>query len=115
MPHMNSLPYELLEAVVDEVCDLGDLKTVRLLNRTFCALGSSRLFRGVEIRNSIRSAARFGELVRSGSAAPFVAHISFQECHFAEPRITRPHTTLDVEGRSRTLLYWRHRFERDRE
>ena len=41
MPQMNSLPYELLEAVVDEVCDLEDLKTMRVLNRTFCALGSS--------------------------------------------------------------------------
>ena len=76
---MNSLPYELLDAIVHEVPPGQNLLQVRMLNRTFCAITTSLIFRRVDVTNTPESARTFSNILRSKALACVVQEIDFRE------------------------------------
>lgn len=75
---MDSLPYELLDAIVDRVPDRMDLGQIRMLNKTFRAVATPHVFRQVTVKSILPSALRFGEVLRS-DVAQFIETIVFKE------------------------------------
>ena len=76
---MNSLPYELLDAIVHEVPPGQNLLQVRMLNRTFCAITTPLIFRRVDVTNTPESARTFSNILRSKALACVVQEIVFRE------------------------------------
>ena len=76
---MNALPYELLDAIVDGVPDRRDLVQIRTVNKTFCALVTRRIFQHVTVRDTLKSATGFGEILGRDMVAQCIAAITFCE------------------------------------
>lgn len=60
---MDSLPYELLKAIVDRVSRRKDVLGIRTLNKTLCAVATPRIFRRVNVMCTLKSATGFGEIL----------------------------------------------------
>ena len=76
---MNSLPYELLNAIVHEVPPGHTLLQVRMLNQTFCEITTPLIFRRVDVTNTPESARTFSNILRSKTLACVVQEIVFRE------------------------------------
>ena len=76
---MNALPYELLDAIVDEVPNSTDLAQIRTVNKAFCALATRRFFRHVTIKSTLKGASAFGEILGCDMVAGRIEAITFQE------------------------------------
>ncbi|ETW76799.1 hypothetical protein HETIRDRAFT_422180 [Heterobasidion irregulare TC 32-1] len=68
---MNTLPYELLDAIVDEVPNRTDLAQIRTVNKVFCALVTRRFFRHVKVKTALKSASEFGEVLGRDRVAEY--------------------------------------------
>ena len=60
---MDSLPYELLKAIVDRVSRRKDVLGIRTLNKTLCAVATARIFRRVNVMCTLKSATGFGDIL----------------------------------------------------
>ena len=78
---MDSLPVELLEAIVHDISPGHTLLQARLLNRTFCAMITPLVFERVNVANTPESAEAFSNIVRSKTLACLVQEISFREAY----------------------------------
>ena len=79
MPPMDTLPYELLDAIVDEVPNSTDLAQIRTVNKAFCALATRRFFRHVTIKSTLKGASAFGEILGCDRVAECIEAITFQD------------------------------------
>ncbi|ETW76784.1 hypothetical protein HETIRDRAFT_328021 [Heterobasidion irregulare TC 32-1] len=78
---MDSLPVELLEAIVQDISPGHTLLQARLLNRTFCAMVTPLAFKRVNVTNTPESAEAFSNIVRSKTLACLVQEIFFREAY----------------------------------
>lgn len=81
---MNSLPVEMLKMIVDQVPAGKDLRNIRALNRTFCALSTPRVFRRIQVRNTIWHTEAFENVVQSKAAIPYLEEIVFRDIYAGE-------------------------------
>ena len=76
---MNSLPYELLNIIIDGVPDRKDLVQIRAVNKTFCALVTRCVFRHVMVQSTVKSARGFDEILGRDVIARSIEAITFLE------------------------------------
>ena len=76
---MDSLPYELLDAIVDRIHHPKDLLQIRTLNKTFCALATPRVFQKIVVKKSFTGATKFGEILQNDAIAQVIEAITFSE------------------------------------
>ena len=76
---MNSLPYELLEIIVDELSlsHRRDLLRIRAVNKTFCALVTPRVFARLHATGTAKDAIAIREVVRRKPLAECVKSFFF--------------------------------------
>ena len=84
---MNSLPCELLDAIVDKIPHRSDLSRIQTLNKTFCAVATRRVFRHVTVKSTLASALEFGEMLQHDTVAQVIETIAFEEVYQFEPQI----------------------------
>lgn len=95
---MNSLPCELLDAIVDKIPHRSDLSRIRTLNKTFCAVATRRVFRHVTVKSTLASALEFGEMLQHDTVAQVIETIAFEEVYQFEPQIeTEREAVLNLE------------------
>ena len=74
---MDSLPYELLKMIVDGVPDCKDLCQIRMVNKTFCALATPRVFQRYSVYGTAESATAINEITRRETLAQCIKQINF--------------------------------------
>ena len=78
---MHSLPYELLKTIVDGVSNHQDLLRIRLVNTTFCALATPRVFRWFCVCGTAQNAIAIKEIARHETLAGYIQGIAFPPDH----------------------------------
>ena len=78
---MHSLPYELLKIIVDEVPNHQDLLRIRLVNTTFRALATPRVFRWFRVCGTAQNANAINEIARHETLAGCIQGIVFPVDH----------------------------------
>ncbi|KAI0697209.1 hypothetical protein C8T65DRAFT_698196 [Cerioporus squamosus] len=71
-------PTELLELVVDNVACQHTLRNLRMVDRTFCALATSRAFRAAYVTNQLDSASGLKSLMECDDLARHVQSVVFR-------------------------------------
>jgi hypothetical protein len=74
------LPLELIHEVTDHVpsTSTSDLRTLRLVSRTFCKAATPRVFRILHVTNSAKSVKRLTNIHESDCLRHFVEEVVFQ-------------------------------------
>ena len=96
---MDSLPYELLKMIVDEVPDRKDLRRIRTVNKTFCALATPRVFQRYSVDGTAENATAINEIARRETLAKCIKHIKFSPQLFYSPGSELYYTVLASRGR----------------
>ncbi|ETW80567.1 hypothetical protein HETIRDRAFT_427592 [Heterobasidion irregulare TC 32-1] len=78
---MHSLPYELLKIIIDEVPNHQDLLRIRLVNTTFRALATPRVFRWFRVCGTAQNASAINEIARHETLAGCIQGIVFPVDH----------------------------------
>ena len=96
---MDSLPHEPPKMIVDEVPDHKDLRRIRTVNKTFCALATPRMFQRYGVDGTAENATAINEIARRETLAKCIKHIKFSPQLFYGPGSESHYTVSASRGR----------------
>ena|SRR6267154_2213318 len=74
---MRDLPIELVNAVVENVYSLTDLRHLRRVNRTCCDVVTPFIFNKLHVKNSIQSAQNFQQIIGAANLAALIREVVY--------------------------------------
>jgi hypothetical protein len=73
------LPFEILNAIFEQVDDVQDLRNIRTASRTFCAVAAAIAFRILSVKSTAESAQNLGRLFDVPEIAAYVKEVTYRD------------------------------------
>lgn len=89
---MQKCPVEIVEAIISRTSSKADLLNLRIVNRPFHDLVTPKVFRSVDVRNSVKSVMKLVQIRECERLVPLVEEILF------DPRMPETGFEIKVQG-----------------